>query len=68
MRLWIVLITLMRLCVKWLEALENLSDMKRHNCNTIDGDTIELCWESNLATLAKVGTTWRRSAENASVL
>ena len=68
MRSWIVLITFARRCVEWLEALENSSEMKRHNCDTVDRDTIELCRESNLATLAKVGTTWRQSAENTRVL
>ena len=68
MRLWIVLISPTRQCVEWLEALENSSEILRHNCDTIDGDTIALCRESNLATLAKVRTTWRRGAENSSVL
>ena len=63
-----MLITLTRPCVEWPEALENSSEMQRRNCDTIDGDTTELCRKSNLAMLAKVGTTWRRGAENTSVL
>ena len=61
-------ITLTRQCVEWLKVFENSSEMLRHNCHTIDGDTTELCRESNLAKLAKVGTTWRRGAGNTSEL
>ena len=66
--MWIVLITLTRQCVEWLETLEKSFEMLRHKCDTIDGDTIEQCRESNLATLAMVATSWMRCPENARVL